>query len=92
MSLRSELDALATALCKKAQLEATPIEASTDALKAVAAYYAIREKVKLKSGDDDGDSAPMNFKDFEGAIRSAGTQEGNNGRSTSAAASRRRDS
>lgn len=88
--LRSELDELASALCKKAQLEATPIEASTDALKAAATYYAIREKVKFKSGDGDEPDG-SNFDSFQGAIHGA-SQESPNGRPAQPPASRRRPS
>lgn len=87
-NLRSELDALASALCKKAQLPDTEIEASTDALKAVAAYYAIREKVKLKSSDSE-DGETSDFNSFSGAIHGAG-QEPPNGSRTPAPSGRRR--
>lgn len=90
MNLRDELDALASALCKKALLDATPIEASTDALKAAAGYYAVREKVKPKANDDDSEA--LNFKDFQGAIQGASGEEPVNARPAKPPANRRRDS
>lgn len=90
MSLRDELDKLASALCKKALLDATPIEASTDALKAATGYYAVREKVKLKAVDDDSSETPVNFAGFQGAIQGASGEEPVNARSTQPPASRRR--
>lgn len=90
MTLRSELDALASAVCEKAQLEATPIEASTDALKAVTTYYAVCAKVDAKSGGvEDGDIA--SFDSFSADIHGA-SQENPNGRPAKPPANRRRDS
>ena len=65
-------------------------EWQTDALKAVAGYYAIREKVKLKAGDgEDGNSA--DFNQFSGAIHGAG-QGAPDGRPAKPTANRRTNS
>lgn len=90
MSLRDELDALTSALCKRALEKDTPIEASTDALKAATAYYAVRQKVALKAGDDDPSETPVNFAGFQGAIQGASGEEPPNGRPAKPPANRRR--
>lgn len=68
--LRTELNALAVAICTKASKEAATLAEMTDALKAAAQYYAIREKVKTKTGDDD-DDRPAGFSDFSSSINGA---------------------
>lgn len=53
MNLKSSLDKFADALIKKASLSSTSLQESTDAFKAVTAYYAAQQKGRKKSGDDD---------------------------------------
>lgn len=75
MSIRAELDLLAKDTIKKARDSSTPLDSMVEALKVCATYYAICEKVKAKSGDDD---AADDFNSFQKAIH--GAKEPSNGR------------
>lgn len=58
--LTKVLDDWANDLAKKAQ-KATTLQESTDAFKAVTAYYAARQKLAKKNGDEDDDSSEFSF-------------------------------
>lgn len=53
MKLKQKLDEFAKALIEKASQDSTPLPESTDAFKAVTAYYAAQQKGRKKSGEDD---------------------------------------
>ena len=61
MSLQKTMDKWAQDLCKKASDKDTPLPESTDAFKAVTAYYAARQKLAKKNGDEDDDSSEFSF-------------------------------
>lgn len=82
--LRKDLDKLATHIAKEAT-KADSLQESTDALKALTAYYAVLVKGKGK-GDDADDTT--NFGAFSSSIN--GAEENPNGRQQ--APGRRRDS
>ena len=61
-SLAKILDDWAKTLSDKAAQKDTPLQESTDAFKAVTAYYAAQQKRAGKSGDaDEPDSGGFNF-------------------------------
>jgi hypothetical protein len=76
MTLRSELDKLATEIAKNASLDATSLTEKVDAIKALTPYYALTQKLKGKSEDDDEDG--NTFEAFSDEIANA--QEPRNGR------------
>lgn len=88
MTLRDDLDKLATAVAKKAALSATTLQESVDALKALTPYYALTEKLRAK-GDDGDEPDGDTFEAFSAAV--AGTEERANGHGAKVR-SRRRDS
>lgn len=53
MNLKQSLDKFAKSLIDKASKDDTPLSESTDAFKAVTAYYAAQQRSRKKSGDDD---------------------------------------
>ena len=65
MTLQKTMDKWAQDLCKKASEKDTPLPESTDAFKAVTAYYAARQKLAKKTGDDDDDSSEFRFDQIE---------------------------
>ena len=69
MTLRKELDELASALAKRAAQNETPIAEATDALKAVTAYYGMLQK--HHKGGEPVDDEP-DFGDFAAAVHGEG--------------------
>jgi hypothetical protein len=65
MTLRKELDELASAIAKRAADKETPLAEATDALKMVTAYYAVLQKYH-KSGEPVDDEP--DFGDFAAAV------------------------
>ena len=53
MTLKSTLDKWADELSTKATLKTTTIQESTDAFKAVTAYYSAQQKIAKKHPDDE---------------------------------------
>ena len=68
MSLESDLQALASAISKKAQDKDTLLQDSTDALKALTGLYAVLKKNKSNS-DDSGDDDSPSFDTFSAAVQ-----------------------
>lgn len=67
MNLKKSLDEWAVNLKQKAMQAATSLQESTDAFKAVTAYYAAQQKGRKKSvEDDETDASGFSFAD-EGA-------------------------
>ena len=65
MTLQKTMDKWAQDLCRKASDKATPLPESTDAFKAVTAYYAARQKLAKKTGEEDDDSSEFRFDQIE---------------------------
>lgn len=86
--IEKDLDKLARHIAKEAT-KANSLQESTDALKALTAYYAARTKNKGKGDDAEGDDS-TNFGSFSGAIAAA--QESDAHGRTKPPSSRRRDS
>lgn len=63
MTLKSTLDKWADELSTKATLKTTTIQESTDAFKAVTAYYAAQQKTRKNQPEDDDDSGGFSFAD-----------------------------
>ena len=61
MNLKKTLDDFASKLAAKASKDATPLQESTDAFKALTAYYAAQQKHRKKSGDDEPDEGGFSF-------------------------------
>ena len=61
MTLKQTLDDWANKLATKAAEKDTPLQESTDAFKAVTAYYAATQKRARKSGEDDDPPEPGGF-------------------------------
>ena len=63
MTLKQTLDSWANKLATKAAQENTPLQESTDAFKAVTAYYAATQKRARKAGEDEDppDSSGFSF-------------------------------
>ena len=53
MTLKSILDKWAEELSRQAKTKAATLQESTDAFKAVTAYYAAQQKSRKKSSDED---------------------------------------
>jgi len=65
MTLQKTMDKWAQDLCKKASEKDTPLPESTDAFKAVTAYYAARQKLAKKHGEEDDDPDGFRFDQIE---------------------------
>lgn len=65
MTLQKTMDKWAQDLCKKASDKDTPLPESTDAFKAVTAYYAVQEKNAKKHPADEDDSGEFSFASSE---------------------------
>ena len=63
MTLKSTLDKWAELLSTKAAQKDTPLQESTDAFKAVTAYYAAQQKSRKNQPEDEGDSEGFSFAD-----------------------------
>lgn len=63
MTLKSTLDKWATDLSTKAAQSDTPLQESTDAFKAVTAYYAAQLKNRKNQPEDEGESGGFSFAD-----------------------------
>lgn len=61
MTLKSTLDKWATELSTKATLTTTTIQESTDAFKAVTAYYAAQQKMRKNQPEDEDDFGGFSF-------------------------------
>ena len=61
MTLKQTLDQWAQKLATKAAQDATPLQESTDAFKAVTAYYAAKGKRARKQDEDEPDSGEFTF-------------------------------
>jgi hypothetical protein len=61
MNLRKIMDDFAETLSKKACEKNTPLQESTDAFKALTAYYAVLQKQAKKGGDDDTETDGFTF-------------------------------
>lgn len=59
--LKKTLDDWANKLAKKAAENSTPLQESTDAFKAVTAYYAAQQKARKNQGDDEPDTEGFSF-------------------------------
>lgn len=88
VDLRTDLDKLAGQIAKKAAQDATSLQESVDALKALTPYYALTQKLAAKSGDDETDGAT--FEAFSAQLVEP-QEDRPNGRSPQVR-SRRRDS
>lgn len=84
MTLETDLKSLASAISKKAQDKDTPLQNSTDALKALTGLYAVLNKNKSNASDNDGDDMPS-FDTFSAAVK-----EPENGSAVSMEAGNRR--
>ena len=82
------LDELATHVAQKAALHDTPLQESTDALKALTPYYALLLKQKMGGTQDDPE---LSFTDFKKDLESLKTQEINNGAAPRVPGGRRRN-
>jgi len=73
MSLKAILDTWAEKLSAKAAEKDTPLQESTDAFKAVTAYFAATQKRGKKSGDDDepADTGGFSFVQSDEVINGA---------------------
>lgn len=78
MTLRAALDKLAAEIAKKAAEDATSLQESVDALKALVPYYALLQKLKGKDSDKDDDAD--NFDAFSADIAATEQKESANGR------------
>lgn len=65
MTLQQTMDKWAQKLFAKAEKDATPLAESTDAFKAVTAYYAARQKLAKKTGEEDDDTDGFRFDQIE---------------------------
>lgn len=75
MNLKKIMDTWAESLSNKALEDATSLQESTDAFKAVTAYYAAQQKGRKKSTEDDpDDSGGFSFAD-EGAAHGGNGQK-----------------
>ena len=63
MTLKTTLDKWASELATKAALKTTMIQESTDAFKAVTAYYGALQKSRKNQPEDEGDSEGFSFAD-----------------------------
>lgn len=63
MTLKSILDDWAEKLSTKAAQKDTPLQESTDAFKAVTAYYAAQQKLRKNQPEDEADSEGFSFAD-----------------------------
>ena len=63
MTLKSTLDKWADELSTKATLKTTTIQESTDAFKAVTAYYAAQQKIRKNQADDEPEPGGFSFAD-----------------------------
>lgn len=63
MNLKQSLDEFAKKLITKASEKNTPLAESTDAFKAVTAYYAAQQKGRKKSDDDEPPDTGFSFAD-----------------------------
>jgi hypothetical protein len=63
MTLKATLDKWAADLSTKAAQKDTPLQESTDAFKAVTAYYAAQLKNRKNQVDDEPDSGEFSFAD-----------------------------
>ena len=61
MTLKQTLDKWAETLSTKATQKDTPLQESTDAFKAVTAYYAAQQKVRKHQADDEPVSEGFSF-------------------------------
>ena len=61
MTLKQTLDQWAQKLATKAAQDATPLQESTDAFKAVTAYYAAQTKNAKKHPDDEDETGGFSF-------------------------------
>lgn len=86
MTLETDLQRLASAISKKAQEETTPLQDSTDALKALTGLYAVLKKNKSGTPDEGDDDMPS-FDTFSAAVK-----EPENGSTAMEAGNRRRRS
>lgn len=82
------LNDLATHVAVKAADADTPLQESTDALKALTPYYALLLKQKMGNTQDDPE---LSFTDFKKNLESLKTQEVDNGGSPRIPGSRRRN-
>lgn len=65
MTLQKTMDKWAQKLFAKAEKDNTPLAESTDAFKAVTAYYAARQKLAKKHGEEDDDPDGFRFDQIE---------------------------
>jgi hypothetical protein len=79
MTLRTELDKLASSIAKNAALDATSLQEKVDAIKALTPYYALTQKLAAKGADDEDDGAT--FEAFSSEITGV-QEEPKNGRKT----------
>ena len=63
MTLKSTLDKWASELSTKAAQKDTSLQESTDAFKAVTAYYAAQQKLRKNQPEDEADSEGFSFAD-----------------------------
>jgi len=61
MTLKATLDKWATELSTKAAQKDTSLQESTDAFKAVTAYYAAQQKLRKNQPEDEADSEGFSF-------------------------------
>jgi len=65
MNLQQTMDKWAKGLFDKATKDNTPLAEATDAFKAVTAYYAARQKLAKKHGEEDDDPDGFRFDQIE---------------------------
>ena len=82
------LDELAPHVAQKAAHSDTPLQESTDALKALTPYYALLLKQKIGGTQDEPE---LNFGDFKKDLESLKTHEVDNGGATRIPGGRRRN-
>lgn len=63
MTLKATLDKWASELATKAAQKDTLLQESTDAFKAVTAYYAAQQKIAKKNPDDEDEPGGFSFAD-----------------------------
>ena len=63
MTLKATLDKWASDLSTKAAEKNTPLQESTDAFKAVTAYYAAQQKTRKNQAEDEPESSGFSFAD-----------------------------
>ena len=63
MTLKAIMDKWAKELSTKAAQSTTTIQESTDAFKAVTAYYAAQQKLRKNQPDEEADSEGFSFAD-----------------------------